>query len=79
MPGFNRKGPEGEGPMTGRKMGRCTNFGAALKDSNCEDAAGKVSSDENGFGRGSGRGRGWGRGGGGGRGLRNRNRFGGGA
>ncbi len=24
MPGFDRKGPEGEGPMTGRKMGRCT-------------------------------------------------------
>lgn len=25
MPGLNRKGPNGEGPMTGRKMGRCTN------------------------------------------------------
>lgn len=23
MPGFDRKGPEGEGPMTGRKLGRC--------------------------------------------------------
>lgn len=23
MPGFDRKGPEGEGPMTGRKQGRC--------------------------------------------------------
>ncbi len=23
MPGFDRTGPEGEGPMTGRKMGRC--------------------------------------------------------
>ncbi|HPX99435.1 MAG TPA: DUF5320 domain-containing protein [Bacteroidaceae bacterium] len=28
MPGFNQKGPMGEGPMTGRKMGKCTNFGA---------------------------------------------------
>ena len=31
MPGFNQKGPEGQGSMTGRKMGRCTNFGANLK------------------------------------------------
>lgn len=23
MPGLNRKGPLGEGPMTGRKLGRC--------------------------------------------------------
>ncbi|GAB1403529.1 MAG: DUF5320 domain-containing protein [Lentimicrobiaceae bacterium] len=27
MPGFNQRGPEGQGPMTGRRMGRCTNFG----------------------------------------------------
>jgi hypothetical protein len=25
MPGFNRKGPQGEGPMTGRSMGKCGN------------------------------------------------------
>ncbi|MFP3860502.1 MAG: DUF5320 domain-containing protein [Bacteroidales bacterium] len=23
MPGFDRTGPEGNGPMTGRKLGRC--------------------------------------------------------
>ncbi len=23
MPGLNRRGPQGEGPMTGRRMGRC--------------------------------------------------------
>ena len=23
MPGLNRRGPNGEGPMTGRRMGRC--------------------------------------------------------
>ena len=28
MPGLNQKGPMGQGPMTGRRMGRCTNFGA---------------------------------------------------
>jgi Family of unknown function (DUF5320) len=27
MPGFDQKGPEGKGPMTGRRMGRCTNYG----------------------------------------------------
>lgn len=30
MPNFNQTGPEGQGPMTGRRMGRCTNFGAPL-------------------------------------------------
>ncbi|MFZ5941380.1 MAG: DUF5320 domain-containing protein [Bacteroidota bacterium] len=30
MPGFDRKGPEGQGPMTGRKMGKCTDYGARL-------------------------------------------------
>lgn len=30
MPNFNQKGPMGQGPMTGRRMGKCTNFGAAL-------------------------------------------------
>jgi hypothetical protein len=23
MPGYNRKGPQGEGPMTGRGLGKC--------------------------------------------------------
>ena len=32
MPGFNQTGPMGQGPMTGRRMGRCTNFGANLKN-----------------------------------------------
>lgn len=25
MPGFNRQGPKGEGPMSGRSMGKCGN------------------------------------------------------
>ena len=40
MPGFNQRGPEGQGPMTGRRMGRCTNFGGNLKktdDSSADD------------------------------------------
>ena len=28
MPGFNQRGPMGDGPMTGRRMGRCTSYGA---------------------------------------------------
>ena len=28
MPGLNQTGPMGQGPMTGRRMGRCTNYGA---------------------------------------------------
>ena len=28
MPGFNQRGPIGLGSMTGRKMGKCTQFGA---------------------------------------------------
>jgi hypothetical protein len=28
MPGFDQRGPAGQGPMTGRRMGRCTNYGA---------------------------------------------------
>ena len=28
MPGFNQNGPMGQSAMTGRKMGKCTNFGA---------------------------------------------------
>ncbi|MFP4557070.1 MAG: DUF5320 domain-containing protein [Bacteroidales bacterium] len=32
MPGFDQTGPVGQGSMTGRRMGRCTNYGAATKD-----------------------------------------------
>jgi len=73
MPGFDQTGPRGQGPMTGRRMGRCTNFGAYIRNT----YETKESSNENlpenlygrgfGFGRGRGgrgfgmgRGRGWG-------------------
>jgi len=42
MPGFNMRGPENQGPMTGRKMGNC---------------ARNQSSNQAGFGRGRGNGR----------------------
>jgi len=78
MPRLNQTGPMGQGPMTGRRMGRCTNFGASRKNQNttisenqneiqAEDIAGR------GFGFGMGRGRG-----GRGRGMGMQNRFRGG-
>ncbi len=31
MPGFDKTGPLGNGAMTGRRMGRCTNYGTSPK------------------------------------------------
>ncbi|MCF8231851.1 MAG: DUF5320 domain-containing protein [Bacteroidales bacterium] len=39
MPGFDRKGPEGRGPMTGRKLGKCTGHDTDEKE-NREDIRG---------------------------------------
>jgi len=73
MPGFDKTGPEGEGPMTGRRLGRCTGYGAKVRKSS--QAENPEDSQEN-YGR---RGFGFGRGGRGrGRGMGFRNRFRGG-
>jgi len=80
MPNLDQTGPGGQGPMTGRRMGRCTNFGAGPK--NKADAAGQTPDEnlpENFQGRGFGFGRGGGRGRGGrGFGMGRQNRFRGG-
>ncbi|MFH2143545.1 MAG: DUF5320 domain-containing protein [Bacteroidota bacterium] len=34
MPGFNQTGPMGQGPMTGRRMGRCNAQDANQKNQN---------------------------------------------
>jgi len=87
MPGFDQTGPLGQGPMTGRRLGRCTNYGAGFRNSAAETKADpNRTQSENflgrgfGFGRGmSGHGLGMGRGRGGrGRGLGLQNRFRGG-
>ncbi|MGI6572529.1 MAG: DUF5320 domain-containing protein [Fermentimonas sp.] len=67
MPRFDQQGPMGEGPMTGRKMGKCTNYGAEKGGSETveEPQYENVNRDERGFGFGRGRagqGFGWGRG-----------------
>jgi hypothetical protein len=67
MPGFNQRGPAGQGPMTGRRIGKCNNFGVNQK----KQPTGEESQNQDfgiqdfgrgfGFGR-RGRGRGFNRG-----------------
>lgn len=53
MPGFNQTGPMGQGPMTGRRMGKCTNYGQNVKDvDDAENLAGRIESELNQTGRG---------------------------
>ncbi|BAX81458.1 DUF5320 domain-containing protein [Labilibaculum antarcticum] len=64
MPGFNQTGPMGQGPMTGRRMGRCANVETNPENQTTES---KENTNDNtpenfqgrgfGFGRGRGRGR----------------------
>lgn len=77
MPGFNQTGPMGQGPMTGRRMGRCTNYGANQKNqTTTTNVNPNENNPENVQGRGFGFGRGFGRGRG--RGMGRQNRFRGG-
>jgi hypothetical protein len=81
MPSLNRRGPQGQGAMSGHAMGICTNFGESMKvseDKNTEpndNQKSKLGFGGLGFGKG-GKEAGFGRGGRGqgGRGLCNRNR-----
>ena len=76
MPGFNQTGPMGQGPMTGRRMGRCTNYRATLRNKNNSTSENQ---GENQSGNLPGRGLGMGMGKGGrGRGLGRQNRIRGG-
>lgn len=45
MPGFNQTGPQGQGPMTGRRLGRCTNFGMNVKE-NEERSNSQIDNDQ---------------------------------
>jgi hypothetical protein len=68
MPNLNQKGPMGQGAMTGRKMGKCTNFGGKENAATENSEQTNGNNFENGQGRGQG-GLGFGRGLGRGRGL----------
>jgi hypothetical protein len=62
MSGLNQTGPMGQGAMTGRKMGKCTNFAAKnekVNDSNLNEAdTVKTTNQKQGLGQGQGQGRG---------------------
>ena len=60
MPGYDRSGPMGMGPMTGRRMGRCSRRNTADADYGQDMSMGMGMG--RGMGRGPGRGRGLGRG-----------------
>jgi len=63
MPGLNQKGPMGQGSMSGRKMGQCTNFGTNVKsDSSTNNTSSTESLLENNSGNGLGAGKGQGMG-----------------
>lgn len=75
MPGFNQRGPMGQGPMTGRRMGRCANLDTNPKNQVTEsNENANENVPENVQGRGFGFGRGRGRQG---FGMGRQNRFGG--
>lgn len=78
MPGFDKSGPLGKGQMTGRRMGRCTNYGAAVNRQTNENVN-ETETGNSAFFMGSGNGMGMGnrnRGRGFGRGRQNRFRGG---
>lgn len=60
MPGLNQKGPQGQGAMSGRKMGKCTNFGKKGKPETTNEQHPNENIPVNGAGRGKGVGRGQG-------------------
>lgn len=63
MPSLNQTGPMGQGAMTGRKMGKCTNFGARNQSAVAENGTENMPVNGRGMGRGLGRGLGRGQGG----------------
>ncbi len=46
MPGLNGKGPQNEGPMTGRGLGRCRPADNRASNSNLNDQLRKINPDE---------------------------------
>lgn len=62
MPGLNRRGPNGEGSMTGRRMGRCNPDNKGKTDVEILQNRNPESQTNSPFGRGRGFGQGQGRG-----------------
>jgi|ADurb_Cas_02_Slu_FD_contig_61_899693_length_1863_multi_2_in_0_out_0_2 hypothetical protein len=62
MPGMNRRGPEGEGPMSGRGRGRCNPSNRASNYLDTSERAGMSTPFRQSQGRGRGQGQGLGQG-----------------
>lgn len=62
MPGLNRRGPNGEGAMTGRRMGRCNPDNKGKTDDEILQNRASESQTNPSFGRGRGFGQGQGQG-----------------
>lgn len=75
MPRLNQQGPEGLGPMTGRRMGRCANVGTSQASPSTEEQFSNFRGRGFGAGRRRGCGRSQGRAMGEGRGFGWQNRF----
>ena len=77
MPGFDQSGPTGQGSMTGRRMGKCTNYGQANQKETPQNMQENESRANNrfGYGRGMRQGNRDGMGRGRGRGFENRGGF----
>ncbi|HOO67560.1 MAG TPA: DUF5320 domain-containing protein, partial [Bacteroidales bacterium] len=63
MPQLDQTGPEGKGAMTGRRAGRCTNFGAGKAKKGAGSQANEDDTRQGTSGRGQGAGGGRGQGG----------------
>lgn len=62
MPGMNRRGPEGEGPMSGRERGRCNPSNRESNNFDAPAGRGANAPFRRDAGRGLGQGQGMGRG-----------------
>jgi len=62
MPGLNRKGPNGEGTMTGRRLGRCNPDNKGKTEEEILQSRNSSTPTEQVEGRGQGRGHGFGKG-----------------
>jgi len=49
MPNLDKTGPKGQDAMTGRKMGKCTNYGAGKNQQNNSEKNNEQNQQEQGF------------------------------
>lgn len=62
MPGFDKTGPAGQGPKTGRGLGKCNPKNVTVNEQQPEEKPGHGTTNGRGPGKGQGRGQKWGAG-----------------